>query len=198
LNRGRYRYRLLPHILALGHGGSRGPCKSERSLFYNKGTVGSPPATAARVESCDGVGSRATNRADRLTWLEILSPNRTPRRPIRSINATNGKRLSRTFFDLGGRSKPCVTSLTEHFFAPVYGPAMLSTRGRVVNRKEMGMSKFDELSDRELAWASGGSLVIGIPAGAMVAKGPGLLVWATATDHGYVVDTSGKVPPRKP
>ena len=39
---------------------------------------------------------------------------------------------------------------------------------------------------------------MGIPAGAMVTKGPGLLVWATATDHGYVVDTSGKVSPQSP
>jgi hypothetical protein len=60
------------------------------------------------------------------------------------------------------------------------------------------MPKFDELSDQELACASGGSLVVGIPAGAMVAKGPGLLVWATAADHGYIVDTSGKVPKQKP
>jgi len=52
----------------------------------------------------------------------------------------------------------------------------------------------DRLSDEELSSINGGTVHVGLPDGAMVAKGPGLLVWSTATAHGYIVDTSGKVP----
>ena len=61
------------------------------------------------------------------------------------------------------------------------------------NKSEMKPKFDDSLSDQDLASASGGTLSIGIPAGAMVASGPGLLVWATPTAHGYIVDPSGKV-----